>query len=323
MYRALLWGLVLLVPLPTAWSQEKKSADEGMQIMGKLSPDDPKDKMTGKPRKAHEFKMIAGKTYQIDLVSRAFDSFLRLEDESGKQLAFDDDGGGFPNARILFKAPKDGTYRIIATSYDGKTGDYRLTARAASETAVAATAELKAATGELQRSFFPAYQMVVRKFGEAKTDAERDKLLDEFSKRMEKHAERLDKIAKDFRGESAATGATMMAKQVRSMIAIYKGQIVVAVGNDLRDRYEKAYEAKAKDADELYKKAVAYFAEGAKKYASNAAMAGQLRDGLYLLEKLSIGKTAPEIEGEDIDGKQFKLSDYRGKVVVLDFWGNW
>ncbi len=31
----------------------------------------------------------------------------------------------------------------------------------------------------------------------------------------------------------------------------------------------------------------------------------------------------PEIEAEDLDGVTFKLSDYRGKVVVLDFWGNW
>ena len=38
---------------------------------------------------------------------------------------------------------------------------------------------------------------------------------------------------------------------------------------------------------------------------------------------LSIGKVAPEIESEDIDGVKFKLSDYRGKVVVLDFWGDW
>jgi hypothetical protein len=36
-----------------------------------------------------------------------------------------------------------------------------------------------------------------------------------------------------------------------------------------------------------------------------------------------IGNLAPEIEGEDIDGQRFKLSDYRGKVVVLDFWGHW
>lgn len=35
------------------------------------------------------------------------------------------------------------------------------------------------------------------------------------------------------------------------------------------------------------------------------------------------GKPAPEIEGEDLDGHPFKLSDYRGKVVLLDFWGDW
>jgi predicted Zn finger-like uncharacterized protein len=36
-----------------------------------------------------------------------------------------------------------------------------------------------------------------------------------------------------------------------------------------------------------------------------------------------VGSAAPEIEAEDLDGKKFKLSDYRGKVVLLDFWGNW
>lgn len=30
-----------------------------------------------------------------------------------------------------------------------------------------------------------------------------------------------------------------------------------------------------------------------------------------------------EIEGNDVDGQQFKLSDYRGKVVLLEFWGFW
>jgi hypothetical protein len=36
-----------------------------------------------------------------------------------------------------------------------------------------------------------------------------------------------------------------------------------------------------------------------------------------------VGRPAPDIEGEDVDGQKFRLSDYRGKVVVLDFWGNW
>jgi peroxiredoxin len=36
-----------------------------------------------------------------------------------------------------------------------------------------------------------------------------------------------------------------------------------------------------------------------------------------------IGEAAPEIEGEDLEGKPFKLSDYRGKVVLLQFWPSW
>jgi hypothetical protein len=51
---------------------------------------------------------------------------------------------------------------------------------------------------------------------------------------------------------------------------------------------------------------------------------GQLaRAELFEIRHLAIGKVAPDIEGEDLDGRKFKLSDYRGKVVVLDFWGHW
>ncbi len=44
---------------------------------------------------------------------------------------------------------------------------------------------------------------------------------------------------------------------------------------------------------------------------------------LRAIRDLAVGKVAPEIEGEDIHGQGFKLSDYRGKVVVLTFSGNW
>jgi len=44
---------------------------------------------------------------------------------------------------------------------------------------------------------------------------------------------------------------------------------------------------------------------------------------LNAIENLAIGKLAPEIEGTDFDGTKFKLSDYRGRVVLLDFWGDW
>ena len=36
-----------------------------------------------------------------------------------------------------------------------------------------------------------------------------------------------------------------------------------------------------------------------------------------------VGGTPPDFEAKDVDGASFKLSDYRGKVVMLDFWGFW
>jgi thiol-disulfide isomerase/thioredoxin len=44
---------------------------------------------------------------------------------------------------------------------------------------------------------------------------------------------------------------------------------------------------------------------------------------LYELQHLRTGQVAPEIEGDDLDGQKLKLSDYRGKVVFLSFWGSW
>ena len=36
-----------------------------------------------------------------------------------------------------------------------------------------------------------------------------------------------------------------------------------------------------------------------------------------------LGSEVPEVTGPDTDGQMFNLSDYRGKVVMIDFWGNW
>ena len=51
---------------------------------------------------------------------------------------------------------------------------------------------------------------------------------------------------------------------------------------------------------------------------------GQLAEAaLFEARNLGIGKVAPEITGDDIEGVSLKLSDYRGKVVVLSFWATW
>jgi len=47
------------------------------------------------------------------------------------------------------------------------------------------------------------------------------------------------------------------------------------------------------------------------------------RSTLYEIRDLAVGRPAPEITGEDVDGAPLSLSQFRGRVVVLDFWGNW
>ena len=36
-----------------------------------------------------------------------------------------------------------------------------------------------------------------------------------------------------------------------------------------------------------------------------------------------VGDTIMPITGKDLDGVEFSLSDYEGKVIMIDFWGDW
>jgi len=51
-------------------------------------------------------------------------------------------------------------------------------------------------------------------------------------------------------------------------------------------------------------------------------MAARAQEQLDTL-KYQVGRVAPDFTTADVDGNAFRLSDYRGKVVVLDFWGFW
>ena len=81
------------------------------------------------------------------------------------------------------------------------------------------------------------------------------------------------------------------------------------------------------DSDALRREVERILETAVKKYPEAALNEGTLVDVadtmLFALRNLGIGKVAPEIAGEDIEGVSFKLSDYRGKVVMLDFWGDW
>ena len=58
-------------------------------------------------------------------------------------------------------------------------------------------------------------------------------------------------------------------------------------------------------------------------YRGRTTVGRKAASALFEARNLAIGQEAPDIEGEDVDGVVFKLSDYRGKVILLDFWGDW
>jgi hypothetical protein len=68
------------------------------------------------PFKVHPVKLEAGKNYQIDLVTTAFDGHLVLEDAAGKVLVQGFDAEGY-NGRLLFRPARTDTYRVVATSH--------------------------------------------------------------------------------------------------------------------------------------------------------------------------------------------------------------
>lgn len=71
----------------------------------------------------------AGKTYSISMTGTGAtpvdDTFLRLMNAAGIEIAFDDDGGTGTNSLITFTATTSGTYYINAGGYnDNRTGGY-------------------------------------------------------------------------------------------------------------------------------------------------------------------------------------------------------
>ncbi len=51
--------------------------------------------------------------------------------------------------------------------------------------------------------------------------------------------------------------------------------------------------------------------------------AGVIGKYIYQSPKFINGNDSPEFSATLLDGSSFKLSDLRGKYVILDFWGSW
>jgi len=110
-----------------------------------------------------------------------------------------------------------------------------------------------------------------------------------------------------------------------SSFPMYAKQLEEQMGKDELAKFMK------QEPEKLNAEAEKLFAVVADKYKDveiqrgmRKAKLGPMADGqLFELRNLVVGKTVPDEALELLDGKKIKLSDYRGKVLVLDIWATW
>ena len=110
-------------------------------------------------------------------------------------------------------------------------------------------------------------------------------------------------------------------KEVKAVALLFLGTSVAEQIDD-GDNAKKVAEMVATATGYLERAAAE--SPGAKVGASTVAkeVAAQL-ENLRAIKFLAVGQPAPEIETFALDGKKVKLSDSKGKVVMLDIWATW
>jgi peroxiredoxin len=82
------------------------------------------------------------------------------------------------------------------------------------------------------------------------------------------------------------------------------------------------YAAKTLDRYKFEQQLVAYADVIKDKFPGNRDVSNFVK-AMEAVKPVSVGHTAPDFSLLDIDGKPVKLSDYKGKYLMLDFWASW
>lgn len=265
-------GCLVLTATPRAAGQDKKEKDVLFGKAEHLTDKDGKDtKLKKSYARSYTVKLSQGKAYRIDLSSKDFDTFLRLEDAKGKEVGFNDDidlSAKNLDSRLIYVAPKTGDYKIIVTTFaPNTTGLFVLEMKYADEKEAAEA----------------RFMSRVERFAES-TPAEQKKLVQEATKRFA-----------DKNGNLSLADARLA--------------IQIAFASEDGD---------AKAARETYQSFIKIFAG-----AEEKRIAGVTKFFESNMKKLDLlGKEFP-VSGKTVDGKDLDLKQFKGKVVLVDFWATW
>jgi peroxiredoxin len=149
----------------------------------------------------------------------------------------------------------------------------------------------------------------------------------EFNKINNAYGERISKIVDQYRTKAQQIGhesdslLTIFRPQIEKVLADQSNDILKFV-NANRNSLAGFYAITALDQNKYEQQLVAYADAIKDNFKDNPAVQRFVRE-MNAIKPVSVGHKAPDFTTTGLDGKPVKLSDYKGKYVLVDFWASW
>jgi len=151
--------------------------------------------------------------------------------------------------------------------------------------------------------------------------------IQEFNKISNFYSAKSTKVSDEYQTKVQAAG-----KESDSLVAIYMPQFqkvmadysmaVLKFINDNKQSLAAFYAATSLDPAKYEPQLIAYADDISGSFKGNQAVDRFVKQMMFV-KPVSIGHKAPDFTVGGIDGNPIKLSDYKGKYIMLDFWASW
>ena len=149
----------------------------------------------------------------------------------------------------------------------------------------------------------------------------------EFNAINNQYTGKINKLVEEYRTKSSRLG-----KESDSLLNIYRPLIMAQLGNqsnqvlkfiDANSNSLAAFYAMMSLEPMKYEQQMVAYADKIKDQFKDNPAAQHFIRRMQEIAPISIGHKAPDFSTTGVDGKPVKLSDYKGKYVLLDFWASW
>lgn len=124
-------------------------------------------------------------------------------------------------------------------------------------------------------------------------------------------------------------GKVELTKEQKAMMD-KKWADLQAVANDLADKYVRSNKNKLGAALVISDIVTTGMPEKVEEYygiltpeVQRSIYGKKIKESIAIAKKTAVGVSAPEFSQKDVNGKTVKLSDFKGKYVLVDFWASW